>query len=121
MVSSMFYVAAWLVFPPAASLVVAGWFRERSQWAGLKYPWFLPRVLVWVLYLTITNGVLTATLGVAVAFSDGSGASLSTISALNLMTLILTAPSVVGVWVGWWLLPLMMWVKSSPKLRRRRS
>lgn len=53
MESNFWGIVAWLIIPPAASLMFAGRLKGRSVLGVLPYPWFLPRVLYWCLVLSI--------------------------------------------------------------------
>lgn len=117
MESNFWGIVAWLIIPPAASLMFAGRLKGRSVLGALPYPWFLPKLLYWCLVLSIVNGVLSLWLAAAAWSSDGGGAGLSLVSALNLMTLVLTVPSMVAAYVAWWGLPLLIWWRFVRPLR----
>ncbi len=49
MESNFWGIVAWLIIPPAASLMFAGRLKGRSVLGALPYPWFLPKFLYWCL------------------------------------------------------------------------
>ena len=110
----IFLLAAYMVLPAIASLLITKGIKERLGLGGVPYPW-VTRVLRWCLWSSIIAGSLMLVQAAAIALGNPATnqSSLSLVSALNLMLVVLLVPSWVGAYFAWFATPLIFWAQAT--------